>query len=350
MGGLSGHLLHPYEDIDLSKEEFKKITELSILGKLHFSEKIDGYNIHFLILPNFEIRIARSGKDLLEGGVAKNQIYQRFGKNIPFSNAIYKSFRYIEKYIHQSINSLQFFTPDNPVTYNTEIINRGVTNVIPYNNFDVIIHGTCLWEMEENSSKYQMKTMNPIIKESNTIHLNLPEVTKKITLSNIINQIDWFFENSESINELYFRRFCCYLINNGYDLPKNIEDIFKYFFDKNTKITLNELKKQNNSEDFEILYNKLLHTSNKDTQFLRELKKYTIQPLKELTRYIGNVILLNTTGYLNEKVNEDWFNIKYPIPLKDNTYYPHKLEGVVFQYNMQIYKWTGDFMYINKMK
>lgn len=347
MGALSGHMLHPYENIQLSISDLEDIIRKSFSNQMEFVEKVDGYNLHVLITPQKEIRVARSGKDLLNGGIPVEEIFDRFSHNIPFANAIYQAIPKIRKYFETHPASIITFSEYNPITFNLEILRKGVTNIIPYDHFQIVMHGMVCWNKQEE----QGYTIDRMIPMGNTpkIRISTNEFTRKVILEDILNRLEDTFGYHESIQDLYFDRMVDFLQNFNLQIPDNIEYFFRYFFDKDQKIPASFVKSQCNSEESIILYNLLIHTTLKNKEFIRQLKQYTIQPLKDLIRYTGNILLHNCHGYLNENMSDMEFLSKYP-QLPEHNYYQHKLEGLVFDYKGITYKWTGDFMVINKLR
>lgn len=347
MGALSGHMLHPYENLNLTISDLEDIIKQSFFNQLEFTEKVDGYNLHVLITPQKEIRVARSGKDLMEGGVPVEDIFERFSHNIPFANSIYQAIPKIRKYFEENPATIIPFTEYNPITFNLEILRKGVTNLLPYDRFQIVMHGMVCWRKSDKKG-YIIDRMIPM---GNTpkIRISTNEFTRKVILEDIINRLEDTFGYHETIRDLYFDRMVTFLQNFNLTIPENIEYFFHYLFNKEQRLTASFIKSICDDEDSMNLYNLLIHTTQKNSEFIRQLKQYTIYPLKELIRYVGNILLHNCHGYLNENMDDFEFISKYPL-LPEHDYYQHKLEGLVFDYKGVTYKWTGDFMAINKLR
>lgn len=126
MGGLSGHMMHPHDNHNLTVGQFKSLLASSMLGHLPMTEKIDGFNIHYMKY-NGEIRLARNGKDILKGGFGYNDINNRFS-----NDRIRTIFRKAWDIIYSiGGDSIPEFTTTHK-TVNAEIIIQGTTNIMMY--------------------------------------------------------------------------------------------------------------------------------------------------------------------------------------------------------------------------
>ena len=68
MGGVAGHLMHLYDNRDLSYNDIAGILSKASQGELVGTEKTDGFNI-YLGFKDGEARAARNKGDMRRGGM-----------------------------------------------------------------------------------------------------------------------------------------------------------------------------------------------------------------------------------------------------------------------------------------
>lgn len=131
--------MHPHDNHNLTIGQFKSLLASSMLGHLPMTEKIDGFNIHYMKY-NGKIRLARNGKDILEGGFGYNDINNRFS-NDRVRNIFRNAYDIIQGLDRDSIPE---FTTTHK-TVNAEIIIQGTTNIMKYARTIVIPHNMWVW-------------------------------------------------------------------------------------------------------------------------------------------------------------------------------------------------------------
>ena len=142
MGGVAGHLMHLYDNRDLTFNDVKKILSLASRGELVGTEKTDGYNI-YLGYVDGEARAARNKGDMSSGGMSLQDLQARDFKGGERVKRVYvDAFRAFKL-------SLEVLTPpelasifgeNGDIFYNTEIQGPGASNVINYDSNTVSIH------------------------------------------------------------------------------------------------------------------------------------------------------------------------------------------------------------------
>ena len=152
--------------------------------------------------------------------------------------------------------------------------------------------------------------------------------------------------------------------------PEYIKHIFNRIFKGDNLLNLKTLKKA--YKDSEEICGENIISS---IMNLRQDIKYTCYgKLRRILIEIGDVLLSNADCYTNQyykykaqyMIHDEVFNIINKCSIKDNEEYKNKLsgyykdwqllgsninplEGIVFNYNNQTYKWTGSFSIINKI-
>ena len=152
MGGVAGHLMHLYDNRDLSYNDIADILSKASQGELVGTEKTDGFNI-YLGFKDGEARAARNKGDMRRGGMNAAAVAARNYKGGPQVRQIYvDSFRAFEKAMLSLSEEerAKLFGPDGEIFYNTEILGTlqpeepegepRPANVIKYDPSMITIH------------------------------------------------------------------------------------------------------------------------------------------------------------------------------------------------------------------
>jgi len=137
MGGVSGHMSHPWEVTELSFRELKSIVTEICTGSISALEKVDGINMHFTVDANGRARFARNGTDIKEGGINFQQL-ESFYTGHPAQSVIVEGCRYIAETLQQIWWPLGF-TKKNWV--NCDIVLAERPQLIKYDSNVVVLHG-----------------------------------------------------------------------------------------------------------------------------------------------------------------------------------------------------------------
>ena len=79
MGGVAGHLMHLYDNRDLTFNKLSKVLYKASSGELEGTEKTDGYNI-YLGAVDGQARAARNKGDMQKGGMSMDDLQARVFK------------------------------------------------------------------------------------------------------------------------------------------------------------------------------------------------------------------------------------------------------------------------------
>ena len=143
-GGVAGHLAHLYDNSDLTYSELEEILFAAARGELIGTEKTDGYNI-YLSYVDGEARYARNKGDMKKNGSNTDDLAARIFKGGDGVKRIYQaSFRAFEKAVQSLTPEEQemLFGSETPVFLNTEIQGPGASNVVDYDANVLSIHGS----------------------------------------------------------------------------------------------------------------------------------------------------------------------------------------------------------------
>jgi len=158
-GGAAGHMMHPYEDIELTFGEYKDMITRGLVGSLSdespMTEKLDGQNIAFTVIDG-QVRFARNKGHVKNSGqnslTVKGMIDKFKGRG-----GIERAFVGAAKDLESAISKL---TPEqlenmfgNGSTYmSTEIILPDSQNVIPYGKAVLVFHGSITYDEDGNKT------------------------------------------------------------------------------------------------------------------------------------------------------------------------------------------------------
>ena len=76
MGGIAGHLMHLYDNRELTANEIVRIFKSASQGELVGTEKTDGFNI-YLGFQDGQARAARNKGDAAKGGMTLEDLAKR---------------------------------------------------------------------------------------------------------------------------------------------------------------------------------------------------------------------------------------------------------------------------------
>ena len=121
MGGVAGHLMHLYDNRELSYNDIADILSKASRGEIVGTEKTDGFNIYL----GFRDGEARNYR----GGAKVRQVYV-------------DSFRAFEKAMLSLSDEerAKLFGPNGEIFYNTEILGPSAPNVVKYDPSLITIH------------------------------------------------------------------------------------------------------------------------------------------------------------------------------------------------------------------
>ncbi len=141
-GGVAGHLAHLYDNPDLTFNEIKSILRAASSGKIVGTEKTDGYNIYLGARQGVAL-YARNKGDMVAGGRTMQDLDMRqFAGGQQVKDVYVKSFSAFQSLINNLEPNEQaaIFGPNGEIFYNTEIQGPGASNVVNYDANILSIH------------------------------------------------------------------------------------------------------------------------------------------------------------------------------------------------------------------
>ena len=154
MGGAVGHLAHLYDNRDLTFNEIADILTSAASGKLEkVSEKLDGLNLVF----SWDIsgggpRAARNGGEIKSGGMDAPQLADKFKGRGNLTKAFNSAFKVLKGALGAlpDEEKLKVFGPSANRWYSMEIIYTENPNVINYDSNNIVFHGWPVFNVSED--------------------------------------------------------------------------------------------------------------------------------------------------------------------------------------------------------
>lgn len=161
MGGVVGHLMHLYDNRDLTFDEIAGILTSAASGKLKkASEKLDGLNLVFSWnVSTDSLKVARSAGDIKRGGMDADSLAAKFAGRGNLSDAFSSAF----KVLNGAIGSLpektkiDVFGDSSNRWYSMEVIYAANPNVINYDKNVIVFHGWPVFQVDDEGN-YEMST------------------------------------------------------------------------------------------------------------------------------------------------------------------------------------------------
>lgn len=148
-GGAHGHLAHPFEDTDLSFDDFDEMLNRALVGNMEEEgpvvEKMDGQNIAFTVRDGKVVFARNKGhlKNRAEKALSSEELAQMFAGRGNVSDAFTLAAQDIEAAMAKlSAEEIEEVFGDGRKVMSTEIIYPDTKNVIPYDKTVLVFHGT----------------------------------------------------------------------------------------------------------------------------------------------------------------------------------------------------------------
>ena len=153
MGGAVGHLAHLYDNRDLTFGEIADILTSAASGKLEkVSEKLDGLNLVFSWdVSTDSLKVARNSGNIKSGGLDAESLASKFEGRGNLSEAFDSAFKVLNGALGSlpQKTKLKVFGPQANRWYSMEIIYAANPNVINYDSINVVFHGWPVFKVED---------------------------------------------------------------------------------------------------------------------------------------------------------------------------------------------------------
>jgi len=154
-GGLVGHLQHLYDNKDLTFKEIKSILRKASTGRLEkASEKMDGMNLFFSYdLSKDAVKVTR-GSDIKAGGMDAAALAAKFAGRGSVEEVFVGAFKVLEGAIGALPVKVKqkVFGPSANRWYSMEIIYTKNPNVINYDSNNLVFHGWPVFKRDRSGN------------------------------------------------------------------------------------------------------------------------------------------------------------------------------------------------------
>lgn len=183
-GGAVGHLQHLYDNRDLTFVEMKDIIATAGEGRLEkATEKLDGMNCVFSWNEAAgELKVARSAGDIKRGGMDAVQLAEKFKDRGNLTDAFNGSFKVLSDAIGAlpPDDRLGVFGPSANFWYSVEIIYTANPNVVNYDGNNVVFHGWPVFEADASGEVSKGENERGV----EILSRNVERMQKAVTLRN----------------------------------------------------------------------------------------------------------------------------------------------------------------------
>ena len=401
MGGAAGHMSHPFDDMQLTFGDLKKIIDMGLGGTLNrednVTEKLDGQNIMVSWKNNKLVAARNKGhlKNKGETSLDAKQLATKFAGRGAVTRAFTFSMNDLESAIGKLSNSDKTKMFEDGANFlNLEIIYPETANVIDYDVAELIFHGIVKYDkngVARGQVKNGAKKLAGLIKKVNAnvqkrFKIGAPNFLKvprhqdfgklKSKYSNQIDKLknQYGLKDNDTVSlyhEMYWREFIYNAAKQmKYDLPKLVEDglTLRWAFN-NKSYKLTDMKKNIDNSDF------LDWAITTDKVDVIKMQKENMKPFERVFLQVGADIMKNVSGYLAvnpdkavQKIKSDVDKIIKQIQGSKDLSTIAKMkaqlekiksiggmdsivptEGLVFKYKGNTYKFTGSFAPVNQI-
>ena len=391
MGGVAGHLSHLYDNRDLTFNKMAEILQKAARGELIGTEKTDGYNI-FLGYVDNKPRAARNKGDMSRGGMTFEDLINREFKGGEKAKKAYVTA--FNAYV-KALDSLsdgekaKIFGPNGEIFYNTEIQGPVAPNVVNYDENVLNIHrgGHKKYNKQDNSlevvanekesnfldsviDKFENATADQDFSVRRTAFLTLNKITDEDFIQKTLGRIEnTGYSGNMTINDYLTNKLTPYTAKTfpGLDNEK-VELLVRRMLGDKSAPTVSQIARGMEKEE-----KAKISAFNKNSKFV--IAKL-VQPIEmaihdfavELLRGLKSAYILDNEAEVERLKNETEEAIRaiqtYDGPekesaqdilvrqldkLKHHSNIDTVVEGFVFQYDGQLYKFTGNFAPMNQL-
>ena len=395
-GGASGHMSHPFDDKNLTFNDFKKIIDAGLRGNLNFeeeaTEKTDGQNL-WATIQNGEVKFARNKGDS-QNPMSLSEIITKFEGHA--SKGVQDTFQFAARDLAKLLiklpakkqeeifdNGKNFINMELIYSQNPNVINYD-TDVIQFHNItktdgkgNVIgIDGRPAKEIPAILKKIQSdmgKTFQIIPPRIIKLQKDLDFTANKkkfddkiIALQNRYGLLD--SDEVSKYHEMWWRE----LIDNEFpDLSQDVKEglLLRWAYGDKKSLNWRSLEKQIDSKEMADLIKKF------DKEDVSKKYKENIRPFEDLFLELGSVILKNASNFVAANPSAEAQRLRTYLSkeadkIKKNggaaevakveaelarldriggmdSIYP--TEGIVFKYNGKLFKLTGTFAALNQL-
>ena len=394
-GGAAGHMMHPFDDADLTFDDFIKMIQAGLSGDLNFeeepTEKTDGQNI-FATVKDGKAMFARN-KGQLKDPLSLDGVNTMFADHP--SEQVKATFTLAAKDLAKGLEGLSKKDQDsyfeNGVNFmNMELIYSKNSNVINYDRDVIQFHGIKKTDGQGNivgEDNKAAKDLAKIIKDANNhigevFEIIPPQALKVAKDADFDEKLDYFvakvYKLQDEFNlsltdpvskyhEAWWRK----QIDGKFpDLDQAHKDglVLRWAYDDKKSLDMRALAKLVSPKELEAI-------KDFEKEDLKKKYKENIRPFEDLFLELGSVVLKNASNFLalspdkemqrlHDTIRKEAEAIKLNGDVKQIEKVESELarlariggiesiiptEGLVFKFKGGLYKLTGTFAAINQL-
>ena len=394
-GGAAGHMMHPFDDSELTFGDFKQMINSGLMGELNFeeapTEKTDGQNL-FVTIKDGKVLFSRN-KGELKVPMTLQEFKQKF-QDHP-SEMVRDTFQFAAEDLANQLvklptsDQIKFFN-DGKDFMNMELIYSLNPNVINYDTDVIQFHGIKKTDGQGNVIGEDSKPAKEVATILQKVNADIGKTFKIIPPKEIQIQKDLDFSTNrdkfiKKVEDLKNR----YKLSDGDEVSRYHEMWWRELIDKefpnisqdhkegllqrwayDDKKTLNmrSLEKELTPQEAEKI-------KKFDKEDVKKKYKENIRPFEDLFLELGSTILKNASNFLAANPTEEAKRLRSQIESEANkirlgggedqikkveaeldrlnriggleSIYP--TEGIVFKYKGKTYKLTGTFAALNQL-
>lgn len=394
MGGVIGHIQHPYENLSLKFKDLYSLISFITSGEyidlngrhyLHATEKLDGQQLSISWLNDKGLVIARNKGHVKNFGITaldRDALIDKFKNHICFEAFLYAYDSLDHAMLDLTYDQKNQIFDNGRKWMSLEVIYPDTTNIIPYNQNLIFFHYTVRYDQDGNSLSLSNNDADKLfkmlpIKKYENYTFESPRVIKLPDLSDynirFFNQIKSIIKSYDiGLNytigdflEVHFRKIL-YRHLNFIDDGTVCDKILRRFVYGDKSFTLPQIKKIDEG------LARWVKTYEKE-ELLFELK-YARRPLEKCFLELGTLLIYKTSdkefllkgNKISERILakrvrdsldiipivEQRLNHQIYLLSEINNGLPDHIpttEGIVFDYKGELYKLTGSFAPINQL-
>lgn len=392
MGGAVGHLMHLYDNRDLTFGEIGDILTAASTGKLEqVSEKLDGMNLVFSWdVGSNSLKVVRSAGDIKRGGMSAEDLAAKFEGRGNLSDAFNSAYKVLNGALGSlpDDTKLKVFGPNTNKWYSMEVIYTETPNVINYDNNTIVFHGWPVFKVDDSGNvtmtkddaggvdlltRYIERMQNAIEQRDWKIYgpmkARLQKLSDDSILNNTLSAIDEELSATGLDASATMRDYI--EVKTRYDVealklsPKIKEMMVKRCLAEPGAPTLVDIKKIANKSDHGIIIDFVKNCPDRMKKHVRPIELAINKFAVELLRGLKST-LIDDTGEEVQRLraevakaieaikssnNENAMSIlnSQMEKLKSLENITSPVEGVVFIYKGNAYKFTGSFAAANQI-
>ena len=404
-GGAAGHLVHPYEDIDLTFQDVETMITLVLSGEIKsVQEKLDGQNLMVSYKGGHVVAARNKGhlKNFGENSLSIKQVEDTFAGRGPIQAAFTEAMRDLEAAISRlTVSQRSMFFQNGKRFLNLEVLYPATANVVPYGTTQLRLHNIRTYDQEgnvtdedqqaakqldgalrqvqaDNQKTFQIKVTNPV-----TIAKSADYDNQKAELLSIVDKIrtDAGLQKTDKVKSYYVKWWVNFTTEQAkqlkYKISQPVRDLLvaRWGFDQKQP-NIKDIRSQVDSEAFRAWIDQF------DKSGVQVERKNVARPLEMLFLKLGVYALRNIQGLValnpNQSISTISADLRAAIAriktvaaspdsgdgtealaflkrelarLKDIGGFKAIVptEGLVFKYNDKLYKLTGSFAPINQI-